>query len=154
MTTSESRAPHSGASFPFIHPDDMPDLYALTGRGTCMMPLINDGAVVVMDKNQIPAVGDTVALTFTREAAQRYHMPGMLKRLAYALPPAEFAELGLIVVEQLTPHRLYTFPVCDVLAVHKCIGFAVSSGTDQARYQPSQEPPRATAEMLERCERT
>ncbi|WP_126003950.1 hypothetical protein [Sphingomonas koreensis] len=151
MTTSDSRIPHGDASLPFIHPDDMPDLYALTGRGTYMMPLIDDGAVLVMDKNQIPSVGDTVALTFTREAAQRYHMPGMLKRLAYALPPAEFAELGLIVVEQLTPHRLYTFPVGDVLAVHKCIGFAESSGVGEARYRPSQESPRATAEMLERC---
>ena len=113
-----------------------------------MLPLIADGAVLVLDKRQSPEVGDTVTLIFTREAAQRYDMPGMVKRLAFALPPIEFIDIGLIVVEQLNPYKVYAFPTQDILAVHKCIGFAEASRDGMVRYRVSQEPPRATPTML------
>lgn len=146
-----ARSPATSAvTLPFIHPDDMPEVYAMTGRGTCMVPLIANGATIVMDKREQPVPGDTVTLTFTREAAQRWGVPGLVKRLAFGLPPAGFD--GLIVVQQLNPPRFYTIPAGDVLAVHKCVGFAKSDGTGMAAWAPSQPPPRATAEMLEGCD--
>lgn len=133
---------------PFIHPDDMPDRYALTGRGTCMLPLVQDGAILVMDKTQVPEVGDTVTLVFTPEAARRHGMPGIVKRLSFTLPPSRFADMGQIMVEQLNPPRPYAYSARDVLAVHKCIGFAESGGGGQVQFRVKQEPPRATPEML------
>lgn len=104
----------------FIHPDDMPDRYAITGVGTCMEPLIADGSLVAFDKRQEPQGGDIVALIFTPEAARRRGQPGMIKRLVFALPPAGFD--GLIVVEQINPRKTLTIPSTDVLAVHRFIG--------------------------------
>lgn len=132
-------------ALPFIHPDDMPDLYAIVGTGTCMEPVIADGATLVFDKTQEPRPGDIVGLTFTKERAARCGLPGLVKRLRFALPPQGMSGptvTGLIVVEQTNPPRTYTFRAADVLAVHKCVGFAESAGQGRARFATSQEPPR------------
>lgn len=125
---------------PFIHPDDMPDLHALHGYGTCMEPEIEDGAVLVCDKRETPMPGDIVSLIFTQEAAARWGLPGMVKRLALALPPMDIPEgsevTGAIVVDQINPPRRLVIPATDVLAVHKCVGTAESNGDGTARYRP------------------
>ncbi len=110
------------APLPFIHPDDMPDVYALTGVGTCMMPLLEDGGLLVFDKRLDPQPGDIVGLIFTREAGLRRGQPGSLKRLVMMLPPSGFE--GIVVAEQINPHRVYYFPTTDLLAVHKFVGVA------------------------------
>lgn len=115
---------------PFIHPDDMPDVFALRGYGTCMEPLVADGSLLVCDKRKAPQVGDTVSLIFTEEAAHRNQLPGMIKRLVSPVPP-----LGLdarVIVEQLNPPRRYAIPTADLLAVHKVVGFAQSSSEGKA----------------------
>jgi hypothetical protein len=117
-----STAPDNPSPLPFIHPDDMPDVYCLTGVGTCMEPLYNDGALLAFDKRTRPGTGDVVGIIFTREAARRRAQPGSIKRLVLGLPPSCFD--GSIVAEQLNPPRQYIFDTRDVLAVHKCIGTA------------------------------
>lgn len=107
---------------PFVHPDDMPDLYCLTGVGTCMEPLILDGALVACDKRETPRRGDIVVLTFTREAARRHGFPGMVKRLTKNLLPGGFDYL--VEVEQLNPPRRLGYWSSELLAVHKMIGIA------------------------------
>ena len=126
-------------SLPFIHPDDMPDQYALKGVGQCMAPLIADQTLLVFDKRQEPRPGDIVGLVFTREAAQRWGLPDLLKRLALALPPSDPppGSKGLVVVDQLNPPRRYCIPTTDILAVHKAIGTAESDGPGRARCRPS-----------------
>lgn len=126
----------------FIHPNDMPDRYAVTGRGTCMAPLIADGAMLVCDKTNEPASGDVVLIHFTEAFGRRYGSPGVAKRLITPPPPAGFS--GYIVAEQLNPPRKYTFHTDDVLAVHKCIGLAdaETSAGDMVRFSSNQEPPR------------
>lgn len=109
-------------SIPFIHPDEMPQLYALVGKGHCMEPRLHDGADLVFTKQGIPTAGDIVGIVFTKSAAQRWKQPGLVKRLVMALPPAGFA--GIVVVEQLQPPRRYFIPTDDVLAVHRCLGVA------------------------------
>lgn len=130
----------------FIHPDDMPDQYALTGIGVCMEPVISDRALVVFDKREQPQPGDTVGLIFTPEYGQRFGFPGFIKRLSSALPPREVWDWpgasGLIFVEQLNPPRSYTFLTSDVLAVHKCVGLAEPDGDGKAQWNPKQECPR------------
>ena len=120
----------------FIHPDTMPDQYALVGIGQCMAPLIPDGTLMVFDKRPEPRPGDIVGLVFTREAAKRWGLPGLFKRLALALPPSDECG-GLVVVDQLNPPRRYCIPTGDVLAVHKAVGTAESDGDGQARFYPS-----------------
>lgn len=130
MATSLKAAP-----LPFIHPDDMPDQYALTGVGQCMSPLIADGTLLVLDKRQAPQPGDIVGLVFTRQAAQRWGVPGLLKRLALALPPSNCT--GLVVVDQINPSRRYAIPTTDVLAVHKAIGTAERHEDGRVLFRPS-----------------
>ena len=128
---------------PFIHPDDMPDLHALHGYGTCMEPLIADGTLLVVDKRETPCPGDVVSVIFTREAAARWRLPGMVKKLALALPPMDVGAggevVGLVVLDQINPPRRYAIPTTDVLAVHKCVGTATSQGDGLAAYNPRQE---------------
>ena len=140
MATAFTDAATARAPLPFIHPDDMPERYATEGRGTCMVPIVEHGALLVCDKNAAIEPGDAVVMHFTREAARREGMPGMVKRLFLALPPTGMS--GLIGVEQLNPPRQYTFATRDVLAVHKVIGFAASDGSGRARYHTNQEAPR------------
>ena len=120
---------------PFIHPDDMPDVYALTGVGTCMEPLFKDGVLLAFDKRQQPMPGDIVGLIFTREAALRRNLPGSLKRLVMGVPTAGFD--GLIIAEQINPPRVYSFPTTDVLAVHKCVGRVSKLADGSTVYRPA-----------------
>lgn len=130
---------------PFIHPDDMPDQYALKGVGDCMAPLLEDGALFVCDKQREPAPGDIVSLIFAKEAARRWGVPGLVNKLAMALPPWNLTgdAIGLVIVDQLNPPRRYCIPTSEVLAVHKVIGFAESCGDGRAKFRPSQTEPRA-----------
>lgn len=124
-------------SRPFIHPGDMPDLHALHGYGTCMEPLIADGALLVIDKREEPRPGDVVSLIFTQEAARQWRLPGLVKKLAFALPPRELPrEMGAVVVDQINPPRRYVIPLSDLLAVFKCVGTATSNADGTARYHP------------------
>ena len=125
-------------ALPFIHPDDMPDQYALTAVGTCMAPLIDDGAVIVFDKRKEPQRGDVVGIVFSKQAARQWGVPGLVKKLAFALPPSGMPG-GLIVVDQINPPRRYCIPTRDVLAVHKAIGTAESDGEGQARFYASNQ---------------
>lgn len=117
---------------PFFHPDEMPDVYAITGVGTCMEPEIADGSVVAFTKQVPPKPGDVVSIVFTREAGRRRGLPGLIKRLV--IPPG-FE--GLVIVEQFNPPRTYTIPTTDILAIHKLIGIAQSAGDGQALIERS-----------------
>lgn len=131
---------------PFVHPDDMPQLYAIRGVGRCMEPVINDGALLTFDKEQAPEPGDVVGLVFSHAYAQRWGAPGCVKKLKMALPPPIFSRAfaGLVVVEQINPPRTYTFRTSDVLAVHKCVGLAEPDPDNEgrARFRLKQEAPR------------
>lgn len=124
------------APLSFIHPDDMPNVYAITGRGTCLEPVIHDGSLLVCDKRVMPQPGDAVALHFTSEFAQLFGYPGAVKRLRLPVDGADVIE-----VDQLNPPRRYTFDPADVLAIHKVVGIAEPDDTG-ARWRPSQEAPR------------
>ena len=85
-----------------------------------MEPEISDGSLAAFDKLEEPVGGDIVSLIFTPEAARRWRLPGMIKRLVMSLPPKGFE--GLIVVEQISPPKTLAIHSGDVLAVHKFIG--------------------------------
>lgn len=114
-------------ALPFIHPDDMPDVYALRGVGTCMEPAIKDGELAAFDKRKAPQPGDIVCVTFNREDAPRYGVPGYIKRLAEPLPAIGAAD-GIIVLDMLNPPRRMTVRASHVLAVHTFLCVAQSQG--------------------------
>lgn len=133
-----ARTAQQPAELPFIHPDVMPDRYAIPGVGQCMSPLIEDGTLLVADKRQQAQPGDIVVVTFTREAARQWGFPGIVKRLAMPLPAAPAGTLtGLIVVEQINPPRRYCIPSWDVLAVHKAVGTAFRDDEGRTMFSPS-----------------
>jgi hypothetical protein len=129
---------------PFIHPDDMPDQYALKAVGDCMTPVLSSGTLIVCDKRVEPEPDDIVSLIFTQEVAERRGLPGLVKKLAMALPPWNMTgdAMGLVVVDQLNPPRRYCIPTTDLLAVHKVIGIGESCGDGMATFRPSQAAPR------------
>ncbi|AJA10023.1 hypothetical protein SKP52_15725 [Sphingopyxis fribergensis] len=132
-TAFDTRAQRGNPQLPFIHPDDMANRYALTGRGNCMAPVITDGALIAFDKRETPEPGDLVGIVFTREAAVRHGMPGIVKRL---VSRPTFGCVAIIVVEQLNPPRSFSIASTDVLAVHKLIGLAVDRGDGKAMITP------------------
>lgn len=119
---------------PYIDPADMPEVYALTGRGICMEPLFADGALLVGDKRESPQPGDTVLVYFRRDAISRYGMPGWVKQLVHIWPLD--GEDPLITLEQLNPRRRYIVPASHIAAMHKCVGTATSTGKGTAAYRP------------------
>lgn len=123
------------SGLPYVDPEDMPDLYAIKGVGTCMEPLFADRSLLVGDKRETPRPGDTVILHFTREAAARYGIPGWVKRLVLGIPPEGFD--GLLIVEQLNPLRQFFIRKRDVAAVHKIVGTATSEGNGIAAFRPA-----------------
>lgn len=126
-------AAEMAAQFPYIDPADMPDLYAITGKGRCMEPLFNDGSLLVGSKREKAKPGDTVIVFFRREIAPRYGMPGWVKRLVHVWPAA--GEDDLITLEQLNPPRRYIVPASHVAAMHKCVGTAISQNNGTALYR-------------------
>lgn len=120
-------------SLPYVDPADMPDLYALTGKGTCMEPLFYDGDTLVGDKRDAPKPGDTVLVFFHRDVALRYGMPGWVKRLVHVWPVA--GEDDLITLEQINPPKRYVVPASHIVAMHKCVGKATSQGDGTALYR-------------------
>lgn len=131
-----------------FQPDAAPDVYAASGVGDCMVPLIPGNATLAFDKRQSVGPGDVVHLWFTPEHARRLGIAGWVKRLRSPLPPA--GHIGLIEVEMLNPYRVLTLRSTEVMAVHKCIGIARSTGSGLAAITSridSSEPA-----VLELCE--
>lgn len=130
----------------FVHPDEIPDLYALWGSGTCMKPLIDDGALLTFDKRENVMSGDTVNIWFRPERVKPGQPQGNVKRLVLGLPPVELPpslmDMARVVVDQLNPPRQYSIPASYILAIHKCVGTAEPGCGGQARFRLNQEPPR------------
>jgi phage repressor protein C with HTH and peptisase S24 domain len=123
----------SNAALPYIDPADMPDLYAVTGYGRCMEPLYYDGSLLVGDKRENAESGDIVIVYFHRDIAQRYGVPGWIKRLAHVWPLN--GEETLFTLEQLNPPRRYIVPAGHIAAMHKCVGTALGTGEGTALYR-------------------
>lgn len=126
--------------------DQIPDRYAMIGKGRCMEPLYMDGACLVFDKHEQPEGGDTVIVWFRPEHTPSGESQCMFKRLVGGLPPVAFpfnlSERSncepLITVEMINPPRLFRIPASRLLAVHKCTGIADTNGDGTARPRPTQ----------------
>ncbi len=111
----------------------LPDRYAMPVVGDCLAPEIDDGALLMFDKNEPYRVGDLVVLFRSRDATPEGKFQAMVKRLIMAPPHwvsfpwrdhPESDVLALIGVEQLNPARRFTMRCCDIIGIHKCLGVA------------------------------
>ena len=126
--------------------DQLPDLYAMVGKGRCMEPEVMDGTCLAFDKHEEPVSGDTVILWFRPEFAKEDGTQCMYKRLV-ALPPVSLPFklaptsncVPVVTVEMLNPPRRFNFPVTELLAVHKCIGPAEPKGNGVAALRRKKE---------------
>jgi hypothetical protein len=123
----------------WIDPADLPDRYAVTCRGTCMVPLLPDGATLVFDRHVEPSIGDTVAVLLRREFRDATARDGLVKRLL-ELPGDNRVEW---VFDQLNPPLRYRIPAAHVAAIHVCIGVAESNDGAMSAFRVAQERPRA-----------
>lgn len=130
----------------YVDPAQIPDFYALRGVGTCMVPLIDDGALLAFDKREPVTSGDTVNVWFRPERVKPGAPQGIVKRLVMGLPPTDVLplviDMAIVVVDQLNPPRQYQIPASHILAIHKCVGRAELGENGQARFRLRQEPPR------------
>lgn len=117
----------------FVDPDRCPPRYKMISAGTCLHPLITDGAVLAFDRKAVAAPLDIVAIFLTEGGMGTFWEDQIiLKRLVQPFLPrirlgAQAARAGgnaasLMIVEQLNPFRQYTFRPDQVLGVHACIG--------------------------------
>lgn len=125
--------------------DDLPDLYAMNGKGNCMSPLYEDGVCLAFSKTAPVRAGDTVIVWFKPEH-KRGEYQCLFKRLV-SLPPVEFLDrlskavdpdaLGdvepLVILEMLNPPKRLAFPFSHILAMHRCIGEAESQADGRAK---------------------
>lgn len=120
-------------------PDECPEIYASTCKGTCLEPIYRDGACLVFSKAERAVPGDFVGVWLQ---SQDGTVERRVKRLALGLPeniefpfklhPLSEAE-PLVVLDQLNPAQTYCIPATKVIALHKVIGEAESNGDGTAR---------------------
>ena len=121
----------------FIDPASVPDLYAMVCSGTCMEPIIPDGARVWADKTQPIEVGDLVFVYLRPEAVEPGGLPIRLKRLLVA-PPSwvtfPWADnprsevLPVVIFGMDNPRASLSLRCSQILAIHKCMGLVPAWG--------------------------
>lgn len=133
---------------PAYDPDELPDLYAARGAGTCMEPDLHDGVCLAFQRSGVCKPGDFVAIWLRPERVRPGGQHHWLKRLVMAPPswmrfpytPAPGSSIEpVIVVEQLNPPKRYVIACADILAMHRCIGEAESLGDGRALAQLPKE---------------
>lgn len=114
---------------------ELPNLYAMTGQGTCMEPVVKDGATLAFSKTIEPQPGDVV-IVWLREERQPAGTPQcLLKKLVSGWPKGAGQHRNVaepVIVEMLNPPRRLLFAPGDVLAVHRCIGPDIPTGNGRA----------------------
>lgn len=114
-----------------IHPDELPEVYAMIVEGDCMLPYIRSDTKMVFSRTEAWQPGDMVLIYMRLDRVPAGEHQVALKRLV--TPPPEWARFGVdtppdwnvvpvVVVEQFNPRTRYTVPMSNVLAIHKCLG--------------------------------
>jgi hypothetical protein len=114
-----------------IHPDDLPELYAMIVEGDCMLPYIKSGEKLMFSRTEPYQRGDMVILFRRPELVKPGDHQALVKRLI--VPPAPWAKFGvdrradsnidpMIVVEMFNPRRQMGIRVSDLQGIHKCLG--------------------------------
>jgi hypothetical protein len=127
-TANRSRAAARATPPATIDPADLPDQYAVSVRGTCMVPNVQDGDEAIFTKLEKPKAGDLVIVWHKPKPGLP---PCSLKRLVLA-PPAfvkfPWADhpgsdvVPIVMVEQINPRRQYQLLCSDILAMHRFVG--------------------------------
>ena len=113
-----------------LNPDTLPDRYILHCRGNCMMPEVQDGAPILVDKRQTAQAGD-LAVIYFKPGHEIAGQLSMLKRLVMAPPPyvtLPYKEhprsdvRAVVILEMANPPRRFVVECQDLLAIHRCLG--------------------------------
>jgi hypothetical protein len=116
-----------------IDPNDLPDEYGMIVRGDCLEPMIGDGYVAGFSKSQPFKPGDFVVMFLKPELALPGRHQCAIKRLVMAPPPwvtfpwtenPKSEIQALVICEQLNPQGQFATKCADLLAIHRCIGWA------------------------------
>lgn len=113
------------------HPNDLPDVYAMVGAGSCLEPEIMDGTKLLFSRTERYKHGDAVALFRRREFTPPGEHQILIKKLIYAprseywTDPANFRGGNIVpmtIVEMLNPRTILQFHPDALLGIHKCLG--------------------------------
>ena len=128
-----------------LDPALLPDEYAMPADGTCLEPVIMDGACLLFDTREPFKAGDLVVLYRRPELVKPGQHQAIVKRLVTNLPPGmtlpyrehpESEVHVIVIVEQLNPPRRFAVRCQDLLAIHKCLGPVPA---DRVRFKVSDE---------------
>lgn len=132
---SRKRATRARSAPParFVDPAALPPEYAIIAEGTCMLPMIPDGAHCAFTPIGEPRPGDLVALWFRPETVPAGEHQVRIKRLVHPVP--RFVRLPcrehrestlhpLVIVEMINPRRQFGIPAGHLLAIHRFLGLA------------------------------
>ena len=145
--TAHTTTPPAPAQPGFIDPTTLPDEYAMRVRGDCLAPAINAGDAVLFDQRQPCKAGDLVGV-YLKEGCYGGSTSVGLKRVVMNMMPGvtypyqahpDSNIMPVLVCEQDQPHRQYTIPADQILAIHRCMGL-VPDGV--ALYEPETGEPR------------
>ncbi|HEV7323511.1 MAG TPA: S24/S26 family peptidase [Bosea sp. (in: a-proteobacteria)] len=114
-----------------IHPDEMPDIYAMIVEGDCMLPHIKTGTKLMFSRTEAYQPGDMVILFRRPDMVKPGEHQAIVKRLV--LPPAPWAKFGVdrhpksevdpvVIVEMFNPRRQLAYSVSGLQGIHKCLG--------------------------------
>ncbi|NTG09233.1 S24 family peptidase [Rhizobium rhizogenes] len=114
-----------------LHPDELPDIYVMTGDGTCMEPEIMDGTKLMFSRTEKYEQGDVVLLFRRPEFTPPGEHQLLIKRLIFAPPASYWADptsvqfgniAPTVLVEMLNPYRVLQCDAQKLLGIHKCLG--------------------------------
>lgn len=114
-----------------LHPNDLPDLYAMGVEGDCMEPAIRSGGKVLVDRTKPALPGDFVVIYQRPEVVKPGQHQALVKRLVTAIPPfVSFpwrdqpgSEASAVFIAEMDNPRTRLLWHCrDLLAVHHCVG--------------------------------
>lgn len=104
----------------------IPDRYAMICDGSCLEPLVHDGARLLFSAIEPCRRGDLVAIWLRPEYVDKGEHQARVKRLLYVIDGG-FGLAPALIVEMLNPQTILTFDMRAVLTFHRCLGVAPTS---------------------------
>ena len=130
---------------------DVPEVYASIAKGNCLEPVYSDGACLVFSKTEKPKAGDFVAVWYDPDVVPDGEQPRQVKRLVsnimagtsfpYQRRAGDEVE-PLVEIEMFNPPRRWFVRASKIIAIHKVIGLAISTGDGQAMWKPEAAQPK------------
>jgi hypothetical protein len=114
-----------------LHPEELPEHYAMDCEGTCLEPMVMDGTKLLFSRDERYMPGDLVALYFRPEIVKPGEHQVLVKKLVLGVPHRFWKDPScnagsnikpVVIVEMLNPRKMIYINPDALLGIHKCLG--------------------------------